>query len=319
MSTLLQADRPHCARAEKPGPELFEQTMPRSLVHRAAVSEVLLTGWQATEDIQYLGAQWSRGHSYYGRVDGRWHDPMLLAETIRQACLLLAHEALDVPMDFSFLTESTAFAVTEEGVRLSRPCRPAHVVLHMRLGDVKRRAGVVSSFGYDVVAHRDGVPFGTGRLSGKCASPAVYRRLRGDRLGAQPPRTTVEPVEHGLVGRDCEFDVVIGASADAGVHALRVDAEHPVLFDHPVDHVPGMVLMEAARQAALLAVGAPQSLLVSCETHFKRYVEFHIPCLVSADRPTRDNDGRCTLTVRFHQGGTEVGTCKVSLIAPSGS
>ncbi|WP_281275492.1 AfsA-related hotdog domain-containing protein [Saccharothrix australiensis] len=29
----------------------------------------------------------------------------------------------------------------------------------------------------------------------------------------------------------------------------RVDRRHPVLFDHPVDHVPGMALQEAGRQA----------------------------------------------------------------------
>jgi hypothetical protein len=318
MSALLQADRPSLEAAQQRGHELFEQTVPRSLVHRAAVSEVLLTGWQTTHDVYHLGAQWSRGHSYYGSVDRRWHDPMLFAETIRQACLLLAHKALDVPMGFSFLTESTAFEVAEEGVRLSQPARPAHVVLDMRLSDVKRRAGAVNAFAYDVVAHRDGEWLGSGRLRGKCTSQAVYRRLRGDRIEARPPRAVVEPVAPRLVGRDCEFDVVLGASADAGVHPLRIDGEHPVLFDHPVDHVPGMVLMEAARQAALLALGAPQGLLVACEAQFSRYVEFHTPCLVSTDEPERDDRGRRTLTVRFHQDGTEAGTCRVGILTAAG-
>ncbi|WP_243762425.1 ScbA/BarX family gamma-butyrolactone biosynthesis protein [Streptomyces sp. Tu 3180] len=300
------------------GPGLFEQTVPRSLVHRVAVSEVLLTGWQPGHGVYHVGAQWSRGHSYYGSVDGRWHDPMLFAETIRQACLLLAHKALDVPMGFSFLTESTAFEVTEEGMRLSRPARPAHVVLAMRLGDVTRRAGTVSSYAYDVVAHRDGKRLGSGRLRGKCASPAVYRRLRGDRAEARPPQATAEPVDPRLVGRDCAFDVVLGASVDAGVHPLRINAEHPVLFDHPVDHVPGMVLMEAARQAGLLALGAPRGLLVACEARFRRYVEFHTPCLVSTDEPERGDGGRHTLTVRFHQDGSEAGACRIGILTAAG-
>lgn len=29
---------------------------------------------------------------------------------------------------------------------------------------------------------------------------------------------------------------------------IHVDREHPFFFDHPVDHVPGMLLIEAARQ-----------------------------------------------------------------------
>lgn len=318
MNALLQADRPHFEKPRQPGPELFERTVPRSLVHRAAVSEVLLTGWQTVHDEHRLGAQWSRAHSYYGSVGGRWHDPMLFAETIRQACLLLAHEALDVPMDFSFLTESTAFEVAEEAVRLSRPPHPAHVVLHMRLSHVKRRAGVVGSYAYDVVAHRDGERLGSGRLRGKCTSQAVYRRLRGERIGARPPHTTIAPVAPRLVGRDDESDVVLGASADDGTRPLRIVADHPVLFDHPVDHVPGMMLMEAARQAGLLALGAPRGLLVACEAEFRRYVEFPIPCLVSTGEPEHDGGGRHTVTVRFLQGGGEVGTCRVGILTAAG-
>ncbi|MFF9815308.1 ScbA/BarX family gamma-butyrolactone biosynthesis protein [Streptomyces sp. NPDC014006] len=316
MNSLLQADRPHFGERRDPG--LFEQTVPRSLVHRAAVSEVLLTGWETVHDDHRLGAQWSRTHSYYGAVDGRWHDPMLFAETIRQACLLLAHEALDVPMGSGFLTESTGFEVDEEQVRLSRPARPAHVVLDMRLSHIQRRAGVVSRYGYDVVAHRDGERLGSGRLKGKCTSQAVYRRLRGDRIDARPPHTTTAPVDPRLVGRDRESDVVLGACADAGAHPLRIVPEHPVLFDHPVDHVPGMVLMEAARQAGLLALGAPRGLLVACEAQFRRYVEFDLPCLVSADEPEHDGRGRHTLTVRFLQDGFEAGTCRVAILTVAG-
>nr|WP_202456046.1 ScbA/BarX family gamma-butyrolactone biosynthesis protein [Streptomyces sp. SID8367] len=295
--------------------ELFEQTVPRSLVHRAAVSEVLVTGWRSTEGTSYrLGAQWSRGHGYYGAVADTWHDPMLFAESIRQSCLLLAHEALHVPMTHQFLTTRTSFQVDEAGVRLSRPGRPAHVVLDMSLAEVKLRAGNVSSYGYDVVALRDGERVGVGHLKGQCVSPAVYERLRGDRVGARASRPAVQSVDPRLVGRDCEFDVVLGTSVADGVLPLRIDPEHPVLFDHPVDHVSGMVLMEAARQMALLALRAPQALLVACEANFRRYVEFHVPCLVTADAPERDSAGRSWITIHFHQSGTEVGSCRVALV-----
>ncbi|MFJ9041532.1 ScbA/BarX family gamma-butyrolactone biosynthesis protein [Streptomyces sp. NPDC102406] len=314
MSPLIQTDRPTSRVGLDRDLDLFEQTVPRSLVHRAAVSEVLVTGWRSTEGTSYrLGAQWSRGHSYYGSVANRWHDPMLLAESIRQSCLLLAHEALDVPMTHQFLTTRTSFQADEAGVRLSRPGRPAHVVLDMSLAEVKRRAGAVSSYAYDVVALRDGERIGSGYLQGQCVSPAVYKRLRGDRYKARASGPAVQPVDPRLVGRDCEFDVVLGTSVADGVMPLRIDPEHPVLFDHPVDHVSGMVLMEAARQMAVLALRAPSALLVACEANFKRYVEFHVPCLVTVGPSERDAEGRSLLTVRFHQGGAEVGTCRVAM------
>jgi hypothetical protein len=45
-------------------------------------------------------------------------------------------------------------------------------------------------------------------------------------------------------------------AGDAGALLIEpADMAHPFFFDHPADHVPGMVLLEAARQAATLESG----------------------------------------------------------------
>ena len=49
-------------------------------------------------------------------------------------------------------------------------------------------------------------------------------------------------------------DVLIGFSGGATVVG-PADPRHPFFFDHASDHVPGMVLLEAARQAAAVASG----------------------------------------------------------------
>ncbi|WP_371670843.1 hypothetical protein OG985_26425 [Streptomyces sp. NBC_00289] len=318
MSPLKQAVRPDSLTPGKEA-ELFERTVPRGLVHRSAVSEVLLTGLRPSgRDKYHIGAQWARGHCYYGPVAGRWHDPMLLGESIRQAGLLLAHEALGIPLDHRFLTQSTSFEMTEKGARLAGA--PADIVLCVKLRDIRCRGAYVSSFALDVLAHRGGELMGRGQAASDCVGPAVYRRLRGARAEARPSYTLIRAVQPELVGRLSEFDVVLGRSEveDAeglgDVHLLRVDASHPVLFDHPVDHVPGMLLLEAARQAALAALGLPRGLLVGCEATFERYVEFDSPCLVSAGKPTTDAEGRRTLTVQFHQSGSVAATCEVSIL-----
>ncbi|MER7699606.1 MULTISPECIES: ScbA/BarX family gamma-butyrolactone biosynthesis protein [unclassified Streptomyces] len=316
MTALLQADRPDFRQSEGDEPELFEQTVPRTLVHRAAISEVLLTGVRPCEDDKLrIGAQWSRGHSYYGAVAGRWHDPMLFAEAIRQAGLLLAHEVLAIPLGFSFLTETMSFDITEEGVQLGRG--PAHVVLDVSLRDVVRRGNTVSAYAYDVVAHRDGRRVGSGSATAKCVNPAVYRRLRGDYTGATPSRSLPAAMSPELVGRTCEFDVVLAAESRDGSRALRADPDHPVLFDHPVDHLPGMVLMEAARQAALDALRRPEGLLVACDAEFHKYVEFDSPCLISTSEREAAGPGREALSVAFHQGGSPVAGCRVTVSAGS--
>ncbi|MCZ9341835.1 gamma-butyrolactone biosynthesis protein, partial [Streptomyces sp. TRM76130] len=59
-------------------PLSFERTAPRDLVHRRAIGEVLLTDWIRVGPHRFkVGAQWPRGHGFYGPVGDRWHDPLL--------------------------------------------------------------------------------------------------------------------------------------------------------------------------------------------------------------------------------------------------
>lgn len=319
MAPLVHTGRLNSLTLENGEADLFDRTVPRRLVHRTAVSEVLLTGFRThMRDVYHVGAQWSRGHSYYGPVAGRWHDPMLLGESIRQAGLLLAHQALGIPHGYQFLIKSTSFEITEEGVRLAGA--PADVVLEVTLKDIRCRREQVASFTIDVLAYRDGALIGHGFAASDCVAPAVYRKLRGKQADVRQTRPPAPALRPETVGRAQEIDVVLGVQgceADGEldtVHLLRVDATHPVLFDHPVDHVPGMLLMEAARQAALVGFGLPHGLLVGCESSFHRYVELDAPCVVSASAPTVGELGRRSVNIEFHQGGSLAGACRVTIL-----
>ncbi|MCX3063658.1 ScbA/BarX family gamma-butyrolactone biosynthesis protein [Streptomyces beihaiensis] len=310
MSALIQADRPTAGGHVPPEPELFEQTVRRSVVHRAAVSEVLLTGFRPNVGETYrFGVQWPRGHSYYGAVAGRWHDPMIFAESIRQVGFYLAHEVLDVPYGTHFISDTTSFRMAEEGCRLA--VGPAHVLLEATLTKVARRREAVTAYAYEVTARRDGRIVGTGRMSAQLLPKRIYQRLRGAHLTARPALTVPAPVNPRLVGRSAAFDVVLAEGPEDRTHVLRIDGSHPVLFDHPVDHVPGMVLLEAARQSALAGLERPDGLLVSADASFTKYVEFDEPCLITHAPPVPEGDGCHRLDVRFQQAGAPVGRCDV--------
>jgi hypothetical protein len=75
-----------------------------------------------------------------------------------------------------------------------------------------------------------------------------------------------------------------------------------------------MVLMEAARQAALLTVGCPDGLPVSCAATFRKYVEFNVPCVVSSSPPRETAPGRHELTITFHQAQCLIGSCQVTVL-----
>ena len=281
-----------------------ERTVPRQLVHRNAASEVLLTGWQRESPESFsLRARLPRAHSFYADTDGR-HDPLLLAETVRQAGLLVSHAEFDVPFGYQFMMHSLSVECDPDGLRPGT--EPTDLLLRLTCHDLRRRGTRLAGMAYHAHLYRSGSPIGIGKARFDCPSPAAYGRLRDrPRRPALPPAPPLAP---GLVGRDRPGDVVLSPTADERVWELRVDQSHPVLFDHVVDHVPGMLLVEAMRQAAW-RTGQPGRLeLRSFQSDFHRYAEFDRPCLVHC----ADGPGPGSVRVTVTQDGALVADGQVS-------
>ncbi len=281
----------------------FQQTIPRSLVHRAAVSEVFVTDLHILGEGRFeVGAQWPRRHSFFGPRTPVFHDPMLYAETIRQAVLLIAHRAYGVPLSHGFLSDHKEYEVEQTG--LATLGRPVDVVLRVTAHEVEFRGKNVGGMRLDFECFRDGRLIGTASERWRCVSSAVYRRVRGDHFAATPFQAAVLPaVAPASVGRDRVEDVLVAATPTDGTWALRFDPDHAVLFDHPVDHVPGMVLIEGARQAALLAIGDPYALPGRADFRFDSYVEFDSECLLVVDADPAGPGRTRTVRVDVRQKG----------------
>jgi len=292
-------------------------TVPKEFVHRASVAEVMLTDWRPlTEDHFAVDAQWPRGHSFFATVDD-CHDPLIAAETIRQAGILLAHAEYGVPLGHHFLVSDLSVAVRPEHVRVD--WTPASLELDVRCVDIKRRGANVSGFRIEVSIYRDGALAATGGGALTCMAPRVYERLRAARVptGEGPDVIALTaPEAPQTVGRMSPTDVVLSPIGEPDRWQLRVDTRHPVLFDHMVDHVPGMVLLEASRQAAAATLGHV-SLPLSISSEFLRYVELNAPCVVEARRLTEvDQDGGETVLVTAYQGEAAVFRCTVTMATP---
>lgn len=237
--------------ATRPGvPSTWTTTVPKELVHRAAVAEVMLTDWERQDDTHFtVTAQWPRGHSFFTPVHGTHHDPLMAVETFRQVGALLGHAEFGVPFGHQFLMKDLSIAVEHEQLEMGGA--PASIDIEVTCTDVKRRGGRLAGLRYEAVLRRDGRPAATAAASYTCIAPAVYQRLRGDRplSGAQRQLPLTAPTAPQSVGRISPMDVVLSPTDQPDRWFLRADTRHPVLFDHPVDHIPGMVLLEAARQA----------------------------------------------------------------------
>ncbi|MFF8569200.1 ScbA/BarX family gamma-butyrolactone biosynthesis protein [Streptomyces albidoflavus] len=288
------------SRSTAPAPAAI---VPKELVHRHNPAEVLLTGWERRDEDSFgLTARWPADHRFFADVNG-CHDSMLAAETIRQAGSLLLHAEYEVPFGHHFVMRDLSLS-TRQGALAVRAL-PGELELDVTCHDVKRRGEAVLGLYYEAVLRRDGQVVGHGGASVSCVTPATYRRLRAPQLdGAGPPPPLTAPVAPHDVGRHSPADVVLSPTEERGRWLLRTDTSHPVLFEHPVDHVPGMMLLEAARQAAIATLGrtAPPSELTG---EFSRYAELHRPCIIEARRLPAPGDQESVL-VTGEQDGEEV-------------
>ncbi|WP_415954466.1 ScbA/BarX family gamma-butyrolactone biosynthesis protein [Streptomyces sp. KLOTTS4A1] len=290
-------------------------TVPKEFVHRASVAEVLLTDWERTDDHRFtVAGQWPRGHSFFTTVAG-CHDPLIAAETIRQAGCLLAHAEFGVPLDHNFLMWDLEIAVRPEHLRVGSA--PASLDVEITCSDVKRRGARLAGFRYDAVIRRDGHIAATGGAAFTCTSPRVYQRLRAERLSSGRPQLPLTaPTAPQTVGRVSPMDVVLSPTGEQDRWQLRVDTRHPVLFEHPVDHVPGMMLLEAARQATAAILGSP-SLPLGITGAFARYAELDTPCVIEARQlPGTGPDREETVLVTALQDGELVFRSTVTTAAP---
>lgn len=275
-------------------------------VGKADSREVLVTTWRTHRDSAYLViARWPRTHRFYTPTpDG--HAAHLFTETARQALALLAHAALDVPLSYRLGWEKFTSTVSPDQLRARTNPATTVRLLVSYTSVTRRRLGSVH-LSASVTATRGEVPLGTAHMQYTAYPPRLYNRLRGRFADAEDAFThalpTPPPLPPALVGRHRPSDVVLSPATTPRTWRLRPDTHHPVLFDHPHDHIPGMVLLEACSQAATADANPQHVTPIGFDTTFSRYVELDQPCWITAhDMPTTNHSHHRT---RIH--GTQNG------------
>ena len=280
----------------------YESTVSRHFVHRAAVAEVLLTDWKnAGDDAFVCAAQWPRSHTLQ-RSNSQSFDPLLIAETIRQCGILLTHVGYGVPLDTSFLMRRLLFSCVPE--RLRATGGPLDLVVEISVRDLQRRGRRVGGMRIDAVLRSGDASIAEGSGWLRCIDRTAYDRLRRGTLPDGPgrPCPAAGPMPPASVGRDSTDTVVIGAGDRELGYSLRVPIDHPVFFDHALDHVPGMLAIEALRQAGVAAIGRPEAVLVSSDAQFDGFLEFDRECVV-LPRVVTEEGGRWDVLVDIEQDG----------------
>ncbi|MDH2387385.1 ScbA/BarX family gamma-butyrolactone biosynthesis protein [Streptomyces sp. HNM0663] len=328
---LRREDPEHRVRAD---PELdFQRTVARRLVHRAAVAEVFVTDAMVLGENHFLvGGQWPRDHALYHPDAQRRSDPLLFAETIRQALVYLAHWHYEVPLGHRFVGYDMDFKITDPDA-LCVGGRPIPVELEARWQWTDRRPPRRYGARLEVALSVGGRRCGRGSLRVVALDERSYRIVRGRSGRAESLSVAAEEsyrrVEPGLVGRLRDRDSVLVRGSSAAEWLLRPNPDHAILFDHPTDHLPLMVLLEGFRQLGHLMTHSatprgdgPALTLVSAAVDCLAFAELDVPTrLVVREKATADDPAAVAARAehRLHidalQGDTLVASC-ASVWAP---
>ncbi|MER6028125.1 ScbA/BarX family gamma-butyrolactone biosynthesis protein [Streptomyces sp. NPDC001851] len=310
--------------------EGFERTVPQQLVHKEAAHEVLLTdAVRVRPGLFYLAVRQPAGHGLYRPDAAGGTDPTLFVEMLRQTAIYLSHRFYGVPLEHPFVFCGLDFDIPAPG---AYGAEDESVVLEVRCRETREPTPKRAVMSLEAQLVSPGGVRATGSVSWQAVDRASYAAVRRRGAGgALPPApgTAISAVQPGarvmapeLVGRERSMDVVVAepglpdepskSEEPGGTWLLHVDQSHPVFFDHPSDHVPGMLLLEAVRQASRAALGpAPAPLyewtMSGGGVKFAAYCELAAPTrLVVRQSGASGTADEVTLTVEAVQNGRTV-------------
>jgi hypothetical protein len=321
-------------------PLSWSRTVPREMVHRASVAEVLLTDVREMGDGRFTAAAcWPRSHPTFPRGGADLHSPLILVETLRQLGIYVPLRYFGVPPT-SFLLISDLFFEMDTSAEPRAPYGATQVMCPLRVSEIRRGPdGAVTGLRLDMEFQAEGKTFARAGGGARFLDAVRYTSLRAEQLPADVRATPAASgrddghrPDHRTLGVATALDVVVahcvrgqdaqrvqardahgakaqgGGGHDADGHAggagvallvSPADPRHPFFFDHATDHIPGMVLLEAARQAAALRSGGTLLRPTAGRLKAARFTEFdppaHVQCVPHAT----------TCVFRILQGGEQ--------------
>jgi 2-oxo-3-(phosphooxy)propyl 3-oxoalkanoate synthase len=308
----------------------FDRNVARDLVHRRALAEVLIADTvQVADDEFLLGSQLPRAHILWSDRRYPYHDPLMTVEICRQGCIATLQRYYDVGPDWQFVSKQIGFCVVNLEAYTDDESSPPEGILRMRISNKRLRHGALHGITLDSELTINGVPGGTVSGDVVVLPRRTYERLRAQQLkhkalDSSPP-TRVQPVDSARVGRVFGRNVAIGECATARSaagechYAAIVDRRNPYFFDHPLDHVPGALVMEIYRQAAIATAtraggeAAPAAVITRCDVQLSDFAELDALVECTASIVDQPEGGRVQIASTLHQLDSQIGDGQVEL------
>jgi A-factor biosynthesis hotdog domain len=309
----------------------FDRNVSRDLVHRTALAEVLIADTvQVADDEFLLGTQLPRAHSLWSDRRYSYHDPLLTIEVCRQACIAIPQRYYDVGPDWQFISRQIDLRVVNLDAFADTEISPPEAILRARFSNKRERHGVLSGLTVESELTIEETSAATVHGDLMFFPKTTFERLRSQRRKDHPldrtqPQRIPQPFDPVRVGRSLDRNVTIGESAIPALaagerrYAAIVDQKHPCFFDHPLDHLPGALVIEVYRQAAIAAAtcngeASPAAAVVTrCEVHLSDFAELDAAIECSATIIDEPADGPVQIALALHQFDSQIGDAHVEL------
>lgn len=317
----------------------FDSTVDRRLVHRHANDEVFITSIHRVRGLSLwiCGVRIPSKHIRMPPVG----EPLPIAlglEVFRQGGMAILHRDAGIPMSHHFILDCISLAWTHKAPCIALLTPSFEAELSIWVTDATHQNGVVRNISVEFELMHAQESIATGDITVRCLSPANYRALRkhvsslprteakSEIVAVKPsgmrPETTAArsgPQESPNHERLCPNPASLPTpflvpkepvwTDGRGRLVVGWDKSDPMLFDHPVDHVPGMALFDSAIAAVSANAGTSESSIQSIDMQFCCFAELNDYVYVDVEATPGDT----SVTCNFTQAGKDVANAVVAL------
>ena len=289
----------------------YAQSAEKHLVHKAFNSEIFLTDSHRIDESTFeIAAFLPRSHIYYNDTqDFTRHDVSALLEVFRQCSILVAHKFYGVALNSKFIFDSADFKVLHNEVLENSP-QSYQAIIKIAVLQVKHKRGNDYGLLLDMWLFIDSKKYATKIMDMSWFAPKMYERLRGEIANENYIPLDKNEMSPKSLGRSTITNVVITQFLQESQYfqtTIIPNQAHPAFFDHPLDHLPASLLIEAIRQSSLLVIHSlyhltPANVYVSgIKIDFKAFCGLHNGnfCFIEKNHCTKNgNEIKITATIK---------------------
>lgn len=311
----------------------FEDLVSNQLVHKKSVDNVFLTDLKQYGKNWFLcGARVPQTHFFFNQPDRRRpaSDLLFYVEAGRQSSIALSHSFFNVSFDQAFVFDQSEITLLKPAWNADKYRSQNRIVIEIKIAKEERhRNGAISRLVADYTYYNDEEQILCAKGAWSMPTAALFQRLRRHSNRSHGNESAVPVLASAGCGNNTQPNAAVASAQRDGTGCdfttqLIVNPMHSFFFDHPCDHVPGMLLIEGCAQFATDAVAQlssrnPKTLLPRHSTlQFMQFAECYLPVWLTAhcNPPESGNGGMLhqTVDITISQEGMVLGKAAVSVV-----